>query len=501
MHGSWKRSLAITTAALALLMVFGFSAPMVDAASPAPAASTNTTMWAYGNWTSVSFGPVPWVHAGWVREGQVTLGFSVVLTQVDPNANAPTFELEVNQTVGVLFAVEYCTPSCSNPTEYMNVSYHQWEHTNSFVNLTDQGSVAEAAGAVPALAVLNSSTRLTANLTNTYGWLLPGSGVMSGRMVGHSAGVYANVASAADVSFAAPHGLGLFPLQLNSSSGQEWTSSSPFNASGSADFTYHLFDQSTAGMNWNLGPKTSAGSVTGSGNISLSGAYSSLDDREWSGLRYPALQLSLTGPFSVREGFVFVPVTADLFGSSSQTWSSNETGSTLASMASLDATEWADGHFGLGASSWRFTPGSSDSVNSLAGPTGLAPAATASSDPVGSGSYTLQGTPETVPTAQKTGDCVASPSGTGCPLTGNGSHGALRGLVEEIAVSGILAAVVATVVAVVVVERRRLPPPAYPNAHLYPPGSTGPFAPMGAAQRPETPSGPPPEEDPLDHLW
>jgi len=47
-------------------------------------------------------------------------------------------------------------------------------------------------------------------------------------------------------------------------------------------------------------------------------------------------------------------------------------------------------------------------------------------------------------------------------------------------------------------QRRRMPPPAYPNAALYPPGTAA----RGARRTGPTTSEPTPDEDdPLQHLW
>lgn len=480
-----------------MLTVLGVSAAApVYASTTATTSGPNFSEWAYGASRNLSFGPVPWAgHPSWVRQGDLTLGFSVILNETRSSTNASTFELSVVRTMGVLFSVRYCSPSCASPSEYLDIFYHQWENTSSHANLTNQGTVLTAGGPLPAIAILNSSTELQANLTNTYDWLLPGTGMMSGKMVKHTAAIYANVTSGTELAFAPS--LGLFP-QNNLSSQPAWTSHSAFNASGATQASYFGYEKSSAGSSWALGPRTAVWGVNASGVLWLSGSVAPHGTMSWGGVSYPVLELNVAGPFSVREGFILVPDTADLFGTSSEAWSANETGDTVASMVSLDARASADGHLGFGASSWQFAPTSTDTMDAFGITGGFVPAMTSASDPVGSASYVLQGQPEPVTDAQSQSNCVTT--GVGCPPASSASP--LRKLLFSVLVGGIAAAVIATLLVVLVAERRRLPPPVYPNAQLYPPGAAaGPTDPKARGPRPRSPSEPPPEEDPLDHLW
>ena len=495
MYGNLRRIAALTAVALVLLVVLGVSATSGASATSTTAAGSASAEWAYGASKSYSFGPTVWAgHYPWVRQGNLTIGFSVVLNQVPSPDNASVFQLTAVRTMGVLFSVDYCNPSCTSPAEYLDIYYHQWERSSSQVNLTDQGTVVEGTDSVPALAVLNSSTSLVANLTNTYRWSLPGTGALSGQLVTHSVGVYANVVSQSQVAFNSP--FGLLPLSSLSSSPETWSSESSFNASGTSGVGYFGQEQSSAGSSWTLGPHTDQVAVTSAGSVFLNGSYAPGDDLGWDGSSYPAVHLVITGPFAVREGFILIPNSADLFTTSSEAWSDNETGTADASMTALDARASVDGHVGLVASSWQFASTSMNSLVSLQSVGGLVPVAS-SSDPVGTSAYTLQGQPESVTDAQKQGSCVTT--GLGCPA--GASTPAWRKLLGTVILGGVVAAVVASLLVVLLAERRRMPPPPYPNANLYPPGAaTGPGS-KAPAQRPGTPPTSPPDEDPLDHLW
>lgn len=498
MVGGCARAVAVTTATMVLVTVLGVSAAGPVSASPTAGAGSNLSEWAYGASRTYAFGPVPWYgHPGWFRQGNLTLGYSVILNQTNTAANASTFELSMERSMGVMFSVRYCMPSCVSPQEYLDIFYRQWEDSSSHANLTDQGTVESGGRAVSALAIANSSTELQGNLTNTYDWLLPGAGMMSTQMVEHSAVIYAQVASASEVAFAPA--LGLFPV--NPSSASTWSAHSAFNASSSSGKTYFVRELSSASpTNWTLGPHTVLGGVNLTGELWLNGTVAPGSGMTWGGIQYPVLDLTMSGslPFSVREGVILVPDAADLFGTSPEAWSANETGDALASMVALDARASADGHLGFGASRWQFVPSSTDMMDALATTGGLLPSVTPASDPVGSATYTLQGQPEPVADAQSQSSCVTT--GLGCPTGSVASP--LRKMLFELVVGGVAATVVAALLVVLVAERRRLPPPTYPNAQLYPPGAAaGPTAGKTRDPRPEPPREPPPEEDPLDHLW
>lgn len=498
MHGRAAKSAAIMMAALVLLVVFGVSAMPGTRAASAPVPPVTPNEWAYGVVKNISWGPHRFAgHPGWVWKGDATIGFSVILSQT--NTSASTFELTLSRSMGVRWNVEYCLSSCDSPSEFLLNQYAQSEVVDASVNLTDQGSVIEnGTTSVPALALLNSTTHVVANLTNTARSSFPGpSGMGGGMMVNRSMGVNVSVRSDSQVSFD-PY-LGLFPLDL--SAAQVWSSSASFAASGGTTVSFNGFQMSSTGSGGTLGPANASWSVPSSGNVSLFGSYSPGDRVNFGGVTH-ALRIGILSPFfAVREGFFVFPTHADLFGGSPESWSGNETGDASAAMATLDVTPRpaGDGHLGLVASSWRFTSSSLYSTDEATAGGTLLPAI-ASSDLVANQS--LQAAPLTVGTALDYASCLAG--GPGCPVGSSVLASKLRGLLFSIGVTAVVVAVVATLAIVLVSERRRLPPPAYPNAHLYPPGDAGAVpkeAPRAPGQRPGPPPNPPADEDPLDHLW
>lgn len=499
MHGRAAKSAAIMMAALVLLVVFGVSAMPGTRAVSAPVPSVTSTEWAYGVVKNISWGPHPLAgHPGWVWKGDATIGFSVILSQT--NTSASTFELDLNWSMGVRWNVEYCLSSCDSPSEFLFNQYAQSEVVDASVNLTDQGTVIEnGTTSVPAVALLNSTSHVVANLTNTARSSFPGpTGMGGGMMVSRSMGVNASVRSDSQVTFD-PY-LGLFPLDL--SAAQVWSSNASFVGSGGTTASFSGFQMSSTGSGWTLGPGNANWSVASSGNVSLLGSYSPGDKVNFGGVNHPALRVGILSPFfAVREGFFVIPTHADLFGGSPESWSGNETGDASAAMATLDVTPRpaGGGHLGLVASSWRFTSNSLYSADEATAGGALLPAI-ASSDLVANQS--LQAAPLTLDTARNYASCLAG--GPGCPVGTNVLASKLRGLLFSIVVTAVVVAVVATLAIVLVSERRRLPPPAYPNAQLYPPGDAGAGpkeVPRTPGQRPGTPPTSPPDEDPLDHLW
>lgn len=478
-----KLTVALSVA-LAVFMVFVLSSTSLAAATPVPATATSQTVWAYGYVKTVSVGPLTAAN-GWTYEGNATVGYSVILNQT--NTSATTFELSVQRTMGVLFFVEFCLPSCRSPSSFANLTYHAWEVTDSFANFTTQGTVLENGKAVAAVALLNTSSTVQANLTEQgHSALPPGGG---GALVHRSKYLSAAVSSVSNVSFATP--LGLFPLNLTSA--QSWSSSSAFNASGSAAYSYYYH---IAGPKGNVSkPGSGTFTVSPSGTVTVEGSYSPQITVRFGGTTYPALRLAVVGPFSVREGFILIPSSVDLFGGSAGPWSVAQNGTATVSMSYLDAKASSGGHLGIAASSWLYRSGTTNPGDtSLAPGTGMNPATGAAVNPVANES--IQGTPQSVAQAESGQQCLTT--GAGCPGV-PGSPNA-RGIFGAIVVVGVVVVVAAVIALVLVTERRRVPPTVYPNANLYPPGAARarPSAPVRA---PGSPPPPPAEEDPLDHLW
>jgi hypothetical protein len=487
----------VASTLLVAFMVFVLSSPALAGATNVPQAGTTHTVWAYGYVRSVSVGPFH-TATGWVYQGDATVGYAVILNQT--NTSATVFGLGVERTMGVSFFVEFCRPSCASPTSYANLSFHLWEVTDSRANFTTLGTVTENGAAVPAIALLNSSSSVHANLTESAHSALPGVGATAmGGMVDRSKYLSAAVSSASNVTFASP--LGLIPLNLGSA--QTWTSASTFNASGSANYAYYYHGTGGPTGNQTTGPVSGQLNFSPSGNVTIQGSYSPADSVTFGGVTYPAIRLTITGPFSVREGFILIPSSADLFAASNEPWGSEQNGTAKVTMSSLDARASAGGHLGIAASSWAYNSASANPADSLATSSAIAEAspavaevspAVAASNPISN--TTIQGTPESVAQAQSNQACLTS--GVGCPPPAGGATP--RGLLTTVGVVIVVAVVGALIALVLVAERRRLPPPAYPNANLYPPGAVAVVRQRPPARPGETPP-PPAEEDPLDHLW
>ena len=470
------------TVMVAGLMVFVLACTPVQAASITPASNSSGT-WSYG--VVKAFAVAPTLASGsWWYEGNATFGYTVTIYE---NSTSPTtIELTVYRTMGAAYNVEYCQVSCAHPTAWSNQSFRIWESTTSFTNLTTTGAVYENGTAVPAVAILNSTASVRANVTESSNAYLP----MVGQKGPHLRYLGASLTARATVDFTPA--FGLFPDSLVS--GSAWNSSSEFSELGSASYTYYYSLRAPVGS-YVRGPVNGNFMIFGNGTVSLQGEFAPGSTIDFGGVSYPAIVLTVTGPFAVREGVVFVPDPVDLFGSSAQPWAGNQTGVSTAQMATLDIQPGKNGGlFHLVASSWRVdTQTANDAqVLSTGGSSSGLTAAAASTNPVAS--QTVQGVPESASQSGQDQQCLVS--GAGCPGLSSPSTHSWFGL---LVVGGAVVVVGVLVALVVVSSRRRTPPPVYPNAVLYPPGTQGLAAPPRAPGAPTPP--PPSEEDPLDHLW
>jgi hypothetical protein len=474
----------LATVGVAVLMVFVLVSGPVTA-TPVTSTSTPVASWSYGAVKSVSVGPSR-AGDGWMYEGNATIGYTV--TVYDNNTSATTFELTVLRTMGAAFSLEFCYPSCSARADWVNLTYRAWETTDAVSNFTDQGTVVDGASSVPAIGLLNSSVWVRANLTESSVEHLPELGV--GWQVNHIRFLAASIAGHAFVELSPS--LGLVPTVLNP--GETWSSTSSFQATGEANYSRYF---------WAEGPRgtvalPSAGSISLSaqGTVTVDGAYARGSTVNFGGVAYPAITLTVIGPFSVREGVILFPSSVDLFGGSSPAWAGNASGVTTVEQSTVDLKPFEDGHLGLAASSWRYVTDSAnpaDAASENATAAALSPAAS-SANPVSS--TTLQGEPQTAAQADSSQQCLTS--GGGCPgVTQTPSNPSP--IFGTVVVVGAIASVAALVAVAVVTRYRKLPPPTYLNATLYPPGQAGRAGPQSAPSRPGTP--PPPEDDPLDHLW
>src|SRR5208283_550193 len=488
MHAPVKGLPVLLAVVMAVLMVFVVASASVEATPVSPTSSPVGT-WSYGVVKTVSVVALPSdTNPNWLYQGTATFGYTV--TSWLNNTSNTTFELTILRTMGAAFSVEFCLKSCSSPADWVNLSYRAWESTTGISNFTTQGSVLEGKQAVPAVGLQSSNVWVRSNLTETYDAHLPAlnwptdkTRYLSGAIGGRAA-----------VTFTPA--LGLFPTTLTP--GTSWNSTSAFQAMGAANYSYYYGAHGPGPSHSTIiGPILGPLSVASHGTVAVDGAYTVGSSVNLGGVTYPAINLTVIGPFSVREGVIFVPNSTDLFGSSSFAATGNASGTTTVQQSNLDLRALGSGHFGLAASSWRLVTNSANPYDSAASaqvsPSQIAPETSSSSNPVST--VTLQGEPETSTQVTSTQQCLTA--GVGCPASGGNSSP--RAFLGAVVVIGAVAAVSALLVLAVVTRRRSVPPPAYPNAVLYPPGVAGPVTP---ARAPATPGAPPaPEDDPLDHLW
>ncbi len=489
------RSVASITvsAGMATLMVFAFL-PAFAAASPSVnSGAPPVGSWAYGHVESVTVHPM-YTATGWEYEGSFSIGFSVIINETNQTAGPDTFGLAVYEAEGVALSLEFCKPDCGAPQQFANLSLHAWEKTNDWANFTTNGSVMENGQPTTALGILNANSQVRANLTETTFSALRLTA--SGPAVDRSK--YLSAALASDASVAFSPELGLIPLNLLSlnPSNATWTSTSNFTASGSVRSTYYFAFHGPVITNLTVGPTSTTENFAPNGSVSVVGSFASPNGVAFGSIgAFPAIRLVVAGPFTIREGIILVPEAADLLGTLTEPWSSNQASAATVAISSFDFKPYYDGHLGLIASARTFTLSSENPANvtgQTENSTGeLADVATPmSSNPVTS--TTLQGEPETVGSAQTSSQCLL----TGICPSSSASH-----ILFAVAIAGVVViGAVGLISVVVIADRRRIPSSSNPNARLYPPVAFPPA--VGARQAgPGAPTKPATEEDPLDNLW
>jgi len=479
---SLKRPVATLGTLLVVGLLVFVLTPASAAATALPAVSNSNSSWSYGVLETLKVGPNT-ASNGWVYEGNATLGYTVTLWE--NSTSSTTFELSVYRTMGLAYNLRFCDTNCLAPVQWANESFRAYETTATFANFTDQGTVLQGGSDVSAIALENSTSFLHANVTESTDVFLP----VVGQRGPHIGYLGANLLAKTSVTFTPA--LGLIPDQLVP--GSTWNSSSQFNATGSASWSYYYALHRPVGPII-VGPVSGGLSLSANGSVSVQGAYATGSDYPYGGSTYPAVTLTVIGPFDVREGIIFIPTAADIFGSTAQPWDGNATGSASIQMSTLDLKLTSGAEPRIIASSWKFSTSAANAATTTAiatGTSGITPAATSAS-PVASG--TVQGAPEASNSAHNAQECLTS--GADCPIIAGSSARTYLGL---ILVGGAVATVAVLIAVGVVARRRRTPPPVYPNAVLYPPGAAYPSAPAGTPATPPTP--PPPEDDPIDHLW
>ncbi len=438
--------------------------------------------WAYGAIRTIA------PHGQGVRygyEATATLGFADILDQT--SGSAGSFNITDNRTMGLLLSVTYCAPTCRHPTATLTLTYHAWESLHGEVNLTSTASVDLLGTPTAAVGLVSSYLNVNVGARAAVTW------TDAGKVVGARS---LQVAVEGNSSTIFTPALGLVPLTV--AAGDTWSATAAFVEAGAA--SWNVFDGGVGRLVPHAGNVTANGTLpfVRTGTVSVEGAYA--NTIRLAGAEFDALNLTLSGPFLLREGFLFVPASSDLFGASPPPWlsntSGNATGSAAVSQSSIDVSPGVVGgsHLGFAASEMLWQTGATNPATfALLSPAAaFGPAAPAAAPAATAANTTyVQGSPESVTQASTDQGCLARD--VGCPLA-SPRHGIL-GLVVVVAA----AATVAVLLAVVVAERRRLPPPVYPNAALYPPGLAGTASPAGG-RRPDRPNAPA-DDDPLRHLW
>ena len=467
----------IVTATSVTVSFLTICLPVAGAIPTSPSVGTlpvGSTAWAYGALVSKGWsGSGP---AGYAYKASETVGYAVILHEsMGPGSNDT---LQVNRTMGMILSVQFCTPSCSRPIASATVSFRAWEAVHAALELTSSGDVTISGQSYPALALVTSNVSVEVGLREATRVVVDGT-----TLRGHNLSADLSVNSSSVFTPA----LGLVPLSIPSTA-EPWTASSVVAEAGSLGWS--VLDRTAAGtvtLNSTQPPIpfTKAGAVVLYGN-------STARTIRLGGAPYDVVQLLVVGPFSLREGFLLLPTSSDLFSAAPPSWlpSSSLNGSASVSQQSVDveASPAIGTHLGFGGSADVWNAGASDPATAAIG-SGLSPAV-GQPQASGTNATALQSGPESLAQASVDQNCLAT--GIGCPLSSSA-----RGLPWElIALGGI--AVAAVLVGAVVVERRRLPPSPYPNSALYPPGAASGGAP-GGVRRPDAP--PPAEDDPLGNLW
>ncbi|MFI5414859.1 MAG: hypothetical protein ACHQ16_04230, partial [Candidatus Lutacidiplasmatales archaeon] len=452
--------LSILVATIGLVGLLAGPATGVLAAGPALPSADITSLasnqtWAYGGseWTNVT-GTANAANGSGTYSIHAFFGVQVILKET--NTSATTFELTANRTMlGEVFA-SYCRPDCLSPSATGNLTLRAWEVSLASANFTTAGVVLGPHGAVPALAISNSSAVSSAKLTESATIRLLGPAAT------HAATWNLSVQSTAQAAIAFSPALGLIPNNLSAT--PNWSAKSTLTGSGawSVGFAYaHVPFVGTPVT----ASHSASGSVAGSGNITLLGTDLGPVVLH-GGISTTAIRLAVLGPFAVREGFILVPTGADLFEGSGD-WQGDSVGGTTAGTDAVDFAAGTGGHPTIDASSTRYEANSTATASQGAlMASGSNPMASAAE---GTGSKTVQAQPETAAQANAAAGCLRS--GT-CGTAGSEAPtGIARGfIVLTVAVVGLTVAVVGLVVARQ--PPRKDPPTAY--ATLYPPGKSMP---------------------------
>jgi hypothetical protein len=482
---SWPLRRGGLVAAGALFVALLAAVPA--SAGPAPSSASPTasgTSWAYGANHSLS-------ATGTAADGNTSYslhayyGWNTVLTQT--NGTKGSFEVEVNRTVGASLYVEYCRPDCSSPARSLNLTEHVWQSVVGFANMTD-GVVYTNGAAVPGIALENSSLTQRGNLTETATALVH---TLRGKV---TASESLWVASEARTSVLFQPSLGLLPSEADVT---QWNSSATYAATGVWSVVSTLASDPFIGTRSSSSQSYPGSFSTAQGTVSVNGT--DLGPTTLSnGLSTSEVELEISGPFTVWEGFILVPNASDLMAPGPAPWQADAVGSQYAVTQVIDVAGGGGlGHLPIVASATRYQPGATDQ-GSLSLESGVSDSV-GSTQPGGSSSIapmdgpaatTIQAEPESPSAARANSNCLIVQCGP------SGGSNLPRGLLA------IAVIVVAAVVAAVVIVSRQPPrkEPSSRNSGLYPPVvAPAPSAPSSPNRGPSPPGDRP--SDPLGNLW
>jgi hypothetical protein len=381
MNGPWP---ARWSRVLTIALLVGVIALPAASAAPAalrPASGSSSQSWAYGGqeWQNTTI-----LTSSYLWHQSTFYGWQVVQTQ--HNTSSTVTQVSGVDTAAENYYFQYCVPNCSAPATTENESYQYWSVSNVFANLTAQAAVFESGKSVKAFGILNASSGVRENVSETY------SGVLN-HAPWYAGSYYFGWNSQTGIAF--QPALGLVPW--NASKNQTWNSTSAYSASGGWHETYLYYsNESTAssieranlsGANSNRGNESVAG--RDAGNVTLSG-----------GATAQRIDLAFTGPYNVSNGLFIVPGSAQVFGGATANWSVQVKTGATAFTAELDMISTAAGARQVvsSATTWSL----STTTGSLAViPSGV------STSVVGR----VQAQPEPVPYAQASSKCLLGPCG------------------------------------------------------------------------------------------
>jgi hypothetical protein len=298
----WASIAAVALLGLAVVPVLagtGAAAPVAPTAAAAPSAS-----WAYGG--------EAWSNGGFTLGSDNftwNTSFGLVAIFSANNTSATTIELTEQRTVAVNVRASLTGPSVS-----WSYNLHAVESMYGFANLTRVANVTLGNGStVNALGLENAAAHANATLAESR----------IGTFNNTSYWSYLNVSGRAALAASFAPALGLVPTTL--APGMTWTSSSLLTASSSWAFNVTWAHHGPLGTTGNS--STHQGGWNGSANVTLYGSTGGEMMFHDHVMRSEVL-LALAGPFGLRDGFLLVPASFDVFSGAGHVYDSDALGTT-----------------------------------------------------------------------------------------------------------------------------------------------------------------------------